>query len=144
MRINDKGLALIKSFEGRRLKAYRCPAGVPTIGYGHTEGVEMGQTITEAQAEELLRRDLEEFEQGVSKAIGKAPTTPDQFSAMVSFAFNLGLASLNRSSVLRYHRLGEYGTAADSFRLWVLAKGRRLEGLVRRREAEAELYRGSP
>ena len=94
-RINSAGLVLIQSFEGLRLTAYRCPAGVWTIGYGHTgPDVNPGQRITPAEAEALLRGDLDRFESGVAAAVGNAPTTDNQFAAMVSLAFNIGLGAL--------------------------------------------------
>lgn len=139
-RIGPKGLDLIKRSEGLRLKAYRCPADVPTIGYGSTgPHVKMGMTITEAEAEALLRKDLERFERGVVEMAGKM--TPGQFSALVSFAFNLGLGALKKSTLLKKHLAGDYEGAAREFAKWVNAGGRRLPGLVTRRADEAALYR---
>jgi lysozyme len=138
--IGPKGLALIKRSEGLRLKAYRCPADVPTIGYGSTgPDVKMGMTITEAEAEALLRKDLARFEKGVSEMGGKM--TPGQFSALVSFAFNLGLGALQKSTLLRKHLAGDYEGAAAEFAKWNKAGGRVLPGLVTRRSDEAALYR---
>lgn len=139
--IGPKGLALIKRSEGLRLKAYRCPADVPTIGYGSTgPHVRMGMTITEDEAERLLREDLERFERGVVEMAGEM--TPGQFSALVSFAFNLGLGALKKSTLLRKHLAGDYAGAAGEFGKWTLAGGKRLPGLVTRRADEAALYRG--
>lgn len=141
MNIGNKGLALIKRFEGLRLKAYLCPAKVWTIGYGSTgPHVKPGMEITEAQAEQLLRDDLARFEKAVSDAAPNA--TQDQFDAMVSLAFNIGIAGFQKSSVLRLHRLGKHDAAADSFALWNKGGGRVLPGLVRRRADEAHLYEG--
>lgn len=138
-RIGPKGLALIKSSEGLRLKAYRCPADVPTIGYGSTgPHVRMGMTITEAEAEALLRKDLARFEAGVVKLAG--PMTPGQFSALVSFAFNLGLGALGKSTLLKKHKAGDFAGAKAEFAKWNRAGGRVLAGLTKRRAAEAELY----
>jgi lysozyme len=138
--IGPKGLALIKRNEGLRLKAYRCPAGIPTIGYGSTGAhVHMGMTITEEEAEALLRRDLERFERGVSEMAGEM--TPGQFSALVSFAFNLGIEALRKSTLLRKHLAGDYAGAALEFAKWNRGGGRVLPGLVTRRADEAELYR---
>ena len=140
-RIGPKGLALIKSSEGLRLKAYRCPADVPTIGYGSTGAhVRMGMTITEAEADALLRKDLERFERGVAEMAGEM--TPGQFSALVSFAFNVGLEALRKSTLLRKHMAGDHAGAAAEFGKWVNAGGKKLPGLVTRRAAEAALYRG--
>ena len=152
--IGPKGLAIIKRYEGLRLEAYRCPAGVWTIGWGSTgKHVRAGLTITEAQAEALLDADLARFEKGVAKL---APTaTQEQFDAMVSLAFNIGTGDLDLedgdareegftgSSVLRHHRAGRHAQAADAFGMWVKSKGRTLRGLVERRAAEASLYRSA-
>ena len=138
--IGPKGLALIKRSEGLRLKAYRCPADVPTIGYGSTgPHVRMGMTITEAEAEALLRKDLERFERGVVAMAGDM--TPGQFSALVSFAFNLGLGALQKSTLLKKHLAGDHAGAAAEFAKWVNAGGKTLPGLVTRRADEADLYR---
>lgn len=143
LRINERGIALIKHFEGLRLEAYLCPAGIPTIGYGSTgRHVTMGDRITEAQAERLLRSDLKRFEAGVRMLIADTPTTSDQFSALVSFAFNLGLGNLQKSTLLKRHKRGDIAGASKEFGRWVYAAGRKLKGLERRRAAEARLYRG--
>ena len=90
MKISDKGLALIKSFEGCHLKAYKCPAGVWTIGYGHTKGVYQGMKISQSQAESFLREDCNKFENNVMKFSSKYNWTQNEFDALVSFAFNIG------------------------------------------------------
>ena len=140
-RTNDAGVALIKSFEGLRLKAYPDPAtgGEPiTVGYGHTGGVKLGQTITEAQADAFLRADLERFERAVDDMAPVA--TDNQFAAMVSLAFNVGEANLRGSTLLKKHRLGDYAGAQQEFAKWRMAAGKVMAGLVRRRAAEAALY----
>lgn len=138
--INAAGLALIKQFEGCKLTAYLCPAKVWTIGYGSTGAhVKPGMTITAREAEDLLRADLRRFEQGVASELGDA--TDNQFSACVSLAFNIGLAAFLRSTVLRKHQEGDRAAAAHAFKLWNKAGGKILPGLVRRRDAEAALYR---
>ena len=148
MDTNAAGIDLIKEFEGLKLKAYFCPAGVPTIGYGHTktvtaQDVRSGRTITEAEAERLLKQDLKEFESGVLQACTNTPNE-NQFSAMVSLAFNIGIAGFRRSSVLRNHNANDDDAAARSFGLWnkatVNGKKVELRGLTRRRAAEAALY----
>ncbi|WP_324807246.1 lysozyme [Sphingomonas sp. LY29] len=140
-RISDKGLALVKVSEGLRLGAYRCPADVPTIGYGSTGAhVKMGMTITEAEAEKLLLEDLSRFEKGVAEMGGKM--TQGEFDALVSFAFNLGLGALSNSTLLKKHKAGDRKGAALEFKRWVNAGGRKLPGLVKRREAERKLYTG--
>lgn len=138
--INKEGLELVKSFEGCKLTSYLCPAKILTIGFGSTgPHVKPGMTITKDQAEELLRSDLRRFEDAVSAAAPKA--TDNQFSAMVSLAFNIGIGALQRSTVLRRHLAGDHAGAADAFLMWNKAGGRVLAGLTRRREAEAALYR---
>jgi lysozyme len=142
MEINQAGIDLIKRFEGLQLMSYRCPAGVWTIGYGHTGPAAQarGIQITEAKAEELLRGDLSVFESGVSRLLGGAATNENEFSAMVCLAFNVGLGSFKTSSVLRFHRDGKRGEAANAFLLWNKASGKALRGLTTRRDAERHLY----
>ena len=137
--INAEGLALIKSFEGCRLTAYRCPANVWTIGYGSTAGVKAGQTITQAEAEALLRKDLLRFEVGVEIAV-EVPLTDNQFAALVSFAFNVGLGALKSSTLLARLNARNYSEAAAQLDRWNKASGRVLAGLVRRRAAEKALF----
>jgi lysozyme len=140
--INKAGLELVKEFEGLRLKAYLCPAKVWTIGYGSTGShVREGLVITEAQAEELLRSDLRRFEDAVAK--GAPVATDNQFSAMVCLAFNIGEGAFAGSTVLRKHNAGDHAGAAEAFKMWSKAGGETLRGLVRRREAEAQLYRNA-
>lgn len=137
----ERGVSLIKSFEGLRLSAYPDPAtgGEPvTIGYGHTGGVKMGTTITEAKATEYLRSDLRRFERAVAKLAPK--TTQGQFDALVSFAFNVGEGNLSSSTLLKLHNAGDYAGAKGQFARWNKAAGKVMAGLTRRRAAEAELY----
>jgi lysozyme len=148
MKINDKGLALIKRYEGLRLEAYRCPAGIPTVGYGSTGShVKMGMVITEPEAEILLKRDVARFETGVSAILGNVPTTSDQFSALCSFAFNLGLHALLKSTLMKRHKAGDIAGAAAQFASWnkIRRNGQLvpLAGLTARREAERKLYIGA-
>jgi lysozyme len=141
MKINRAGLNLIKDFEGLRLIGYRCPAGIPTVGYGHTgPEVRVGRRITEEQANTYLINDVSRFERGVTDAIGTTPTTENEFSAMVSLAYNIGLGAFGKSSVLRHHKAGHRLRAAASFLLWVKAAGKPLPGLVRRRNAERRMF----
>ncbi len=149
MTTNSAGLELIKSFEGLRLRAYLCPAGDWTIGYGHTGAdVHKGQRITAAQAELLLQSDLVASEKGVDKLVAGTAVTENQFSALVSFAFNTGLGNLRRSTLLKKLLGGDAAAAAAEFAKWTKgrdAKGKRQElpGLVRRRTAERELFERS-
>ena len=142
--ITAEGLAMIKHFEGLRTTAYQDSVGVWTIGYGHTSmaGPPMvypGMVITAAEAEAILQQDLDIFERGVSQAL-TVTTHENQFSAMVSFAFNVGLSAYRNSTLLRKHNAGDFVGAANEFPRWVYADGQVLPGLVRRREAERALY----
>ena len=139
-RINAEGLALIKEFEGLELKAYLCPAKVWTIGYGSTGAhVKPGMVITEAEAERLLRKDLERFERAVAKTCPVA--TDNQFAAMVSLAFNVGEDRFARSTLAKLHNAKAYEGASDEFPKWNKAGGKVLAGLSRRRARERDLYR---
>jgi lysozyme len=139
-KIGPEGIALIKQFEGCELTAYKDPVGILTIGYGSTgPHVKPGMTITEAEAEALLRKDLSRFEAAVEKLAGTA--SQGQFDAMVSLAFNIGEGAFGKSTLLKLHKTGNYPGAASEFGKWVRAGGKVLKGLVRRRAAEAELYR---
>jgi len=147
MKISQKGIDLIKQFEGVSLKAYPDPGtgGEPwTIGYGTTvypSGVRVGKgdTITPNHAEYCLRHDIEKFEAGVSKAL-TAETTQNQFDAMVSLAYNIGLGNFTKSTLLRKHNAKCWQCAAAQFGVWRNAGGKVMIGLVRRRAAERELY----
>lgn len=138
MIINDKGRALIMASESLRLEAYLCPAGIPTIGYGHTGDVKMGTKITVHQAEAILEYDLERFESAVSRLAPKA--NANQFSACVSLAFNIGIAAFEKSTLLKELNAGRFLNAAHQFDKWVHAKGKVLPGLVKRRAAEKALF----
>lgn len=143
-RINARGLRLVKDFEGCELTAYLCPAKVWTIGYGSTgPHVKPGMTISQGEADELLLEDLERFEVGVEKLIGDTPTSDSQFSALVSLAFNIGLGAFAGSTVLKRHKLRNYVGAAKAYGMWIRGGGKILPGLIRRREAEAKLYRSA-
>lgn len=139
MRVSDICFNKIQEFEGLRLTAYKCPAGVWTIGFGHTKGVKMGQTITKAQAETLLRGDLlpcEEYVRGLNLEL-----TQGQFDALVDFCFNLGTAALQRSTLLQKIRTkADELTIRNEFAKWVNAGGVRLQGLVKRRAWEADRF----
>lgn len=143
MKINQKGLALVKHFEGLFLDAYIDPVGVPTIGYGHTGSVQMGTTITEAKAEALLKQDLSGHEAAVTSRVN-VPLNEDQFSALVSLAFNIGNGAFANSTLLRKLNEGKYAAAAKQFDVWVKGtiNGEKvtLAGLVRRRAAERALF----
>ncbi len=141
MHISQNGIDLIKSFEGLRLSAYKCPADVWTIGYGTTAGVKEGQIITKERAEELLRDDVKRFEDQVLRLV-KVPLTQGQLDALVSFTYNLGAANLGNSTLLRLLNAGDYKGAAAQFDRWTKAGGKELPGLVKRRAAERALFEG--
>lgn len=142
MKLSQKGIELIKQFEGYSSKAYPDPAtgGAPwTIGYGTTKGVKPGMVITAQQAEKMLRDDVAKFESGVSSLI-TAPTTQGQFDAMVSLAYNIGLGNFGKSTLLKKHNSRCYTCAADQFRVWNRANGKVMNGLTKRRAAERQVY----
>lgn len=139
MRTSQQGLDLIKSFEGLRLSAYKCPADVWTIGYGTTAGVKPGQVITPKRAEELLRDDVTKVEEQVLRTI-KVPLKQGQFDALVSFTYNLGAGNLANSTLARLLNAGDYLGAAAQFDRWNKAGGKVLKGLVARRAAERAMF----
>ncbi|WP_326902822.1 lysozyme [Kosakonia cowanii] len=144
MRISDKGISLIKQFEGLRLSTYKDAVGVLTIGYGWTQPVDgkpirIGMTIKEETAERLLRTGLVSYESDVSKLV-KVKLTQGQFDALVSFTYNLGARALSTSTLLKKLNAGNYRGAADEFPRWNKAGGKALAGLTRRREAERALF----
>lgn len=139
MKASEKLLDKLIEFEGCRLSAYKCPAGVWTIGIGHTQGVRQGQKITEAQALQLLRGDLLPCEQCVDD-LGVCKTQ-GQFDALVDFVFNLGCNALLRSTLLRRIKEGSSETVIrKEFGRWIYAGGKKLTGLVKRRAWEADRY----
>ena len=138
--ISDEGLDLIKRFEGCELTAYICPSGIYTIGYGHTGDVLPGQVITQAEADKLLKKDVERFETGVNNYTN-VPLNQSQFDALVSFTFNVGLGAYRDSTLLRLLNGADYEGAAGQFGRWVNGSNGPLPGLVRRREAEEKLFR---
>lgn len=139
MRTSGRGINLIKQHEGLRLEAYRCPAGIYTIGYGHTAGVRRGDVIDERRAEQLLADDLKKFEAVVNR---ECPgINQNQFDALVSFTFNLGETNLRKSTLLKCVKANPDGqNIYTEFLRWNKSKGEVLPGLIRRRKAEADLY----
>lgn len=137
MKINKKGLAIIKKYEGCRLAAYRCPAGVYTIGYGHTQGVKKGDTITKQQADLLLAMDVKKFEDHVNNRAQKwgYEFTRNEFSALVSFAFNIGSIDQLTANGTR-----SKATIAVKIPLYRKSGGKVLKGLEKRRKAEKKLF----
>lgn len=141
MNISQNGLELIKHFEGCELEAYKCAAGVWTIGYGHIKTAEEGMVISQSYADELLEGEIVEYEDYVNTAV-TAPLSQDQFDALVSWTFNLGNGNLNASTMLKVLNRGEYEEVPNQMKRWNKAGGKVLEGLIRRREAEANLFEG--
>jgi lysozyme len=147
-RVNEDGLKLIRQWEGLRTTAYKCPAGVWTIGYGHTSAagaptVSAGMKITTAAAEDILKADLRKYEQAVDKAV-KVGLSDNQFSALVSFCYNVGPGAFAGSTLVRKLNAGRYDAVPSELAKWTKAGGKNLPGLVNRRAAEAGLWaRGS-
>tara|TARA_X000001036_G_scaffold380859_1_gene372539 strand:+ start:2244 stop:2669 length:426 start_codon:yes stop_codon:yes gene_type:complete len=139
MKTGSKGIDLIKHFEGCELEAYKCPAGVWTIGYGHIKGVKEGMTITEQQAEEMLKSELNEYEGYINNLV-TAELNQNQFDAMVSWVYNLGGGNLKASTLLKVLNAGDYAGVPAQMMRWNKAGGKVLEGLTRRRQAEADLF----
>ena len=142
--LSASGLALIKSFEGRKLKAYRDVKGVPTIGYGHTLNVKMGQEITAEQAEELLKQDVKHFEDGMNQLLSEmgVQVTQNQFDALVSLAFNIGMRAFAKSTLAKLlytmHQDDQASiyAVADQFLRWKYSGGKEYTGLLERRKKE--------
>ena len=141
MKISQEGLSLIKKFEGCELEAYKCAAGVWTIGYGSTKGVKEGDTLTKEETDNLLLHEMDEYEGYVLEAV-EMPLSQHQFDAIVSWTFNLGPSNLKASTMLKVLNKGEYEDVPAQIKRWNKAGGKVLEGLVRRREAEALLFQG--
>ena len=144
MQTSEKGIALIKQFEGCKLTASQDSVGVWTIGYGWTQPVDgkpirAGMTSKQETAERLLKTGLVSYESDVSRLV-KVDLTQGQFDALVSFTYTLGARSLSTSTLLRKLNAGDYAGAADEFLRWNKAGGKVLNGLTRRREAERALF----
>ncbi len=135
MKTSQNGIHIIKQFEGCRLAAYKCAAGVPTIGYGHTAGVKMGQTITQEQADDFLKEDLRKYEKNVSKYDSKYHWNQNEFDALVSFAYNIGSVAQLTADGTRNRQ-----TIAEKMLQYNKAAGKILDGLTRRRKAEQALF----
>ena len=141
MKISEEGKALIKKFEGCELEAYKCPAGVWSIGFGFTKDVKEGDVWSQAHAEEMLDIELEEYEEYVSDLVD-VPLNENQFSSLVAWCYNLGPTNLVQSTLLSKLNAGIYEDVPHEIKRWNKANGEVLEGLVRRREAEALLFEG--
>lgn len=144
MKLSPTGLAFIQHYEGFSATIYHCPAGIPTIGYGHVvhgalAHAEFAGGITKEEARVLLREDVAVAERAVRRLIA-AKLTQNQFDALVSFTFNLGSGALERSALRRAVNRGDHEAVPAQLLRWVWAGGKRLPGLIRRRMAEGALY----
>jgi lysozyme len=140
MKVSEEGKCLIKKFEGCELKAYRCPAGKLTIGYGHVKGVKEGDEWSQSHAEHMLDVELEEYEGYVNDMV-TAPLSQSQFDALVAWIYNLGPSNFKKSTLLKVLNEEEYDQVPREIKRWNKANGKVINGLVRRREAEARLFK---
>lgn len=140
LKISPDGIALIKRFEGCKYERYICPAGKPTIGYGHVilKDEDIPDIITPQEAEDLLRKDLARFEKVVNTV--EKPLTQYQFDALISFAFNVGTYAFKASTMCMLLNEGKYNYATQEFGVWIFANKQPLPGLIKRRAAEALLF----
>lgn len=141
MQISQEGLSLIKKFEGCELEAYKCAAGVWTIGYGSTKGVKSEDTITQEEADQLLLHEMAEYEGYVNDMV-KVDLNQNQFDSLVSWVFNLGPSNLSSSTLLTRINNKDWKDVPNQIKRWNKAGGKTLQGLIRRRNAEALLFEG--
>jgi GH24 family phage-related lysozyme (muramidase) len=144
MKISEKGINIIKKFEGCKLTSYKCPAGVWTIGcgtikYPNGNTVKKGDVCTDAQVDQYFSNDLVKFENSVNSLV-KVPLTQNQFDALVSFSYNVGASNLATSTLLKKLNAKDYKGAAAEFPKWNKAGGKVMNGLTKRRNAEMELF----
>jgi lysozyme len=142
MQMSQEGItALLKKYEGCKLKAYRCPAGICTIGYGHTSAagaptVTDGMTLTQKQCDDILRNDLVKYETAVHNMV-QQPLTQHQFDVLVDFAYNAGVGNLKSSTLLKKVNAGAFDAVPAELMKWTKGGGKVLPGLVKRRQAES-------
>jgi lysozyme len=141
MNISKEGIELIKKFEGCELEAYQDSVGVWTIGYGHIKNVKEGDSINRDEAEHLLEEELPEYEGYINDMV-KVPLNQCQFDALCAWVYNLGPTNLNDSTLLKLLNAGDYHLIPSQIKRWNKAGGKTLQGLIRRREAEALLFEG--
>ena len=141
MQISQEGIALIKKFEGCELEAYKCAAGVWTIGYGSTKGVEEGNIITQEEADNLLLEEMHEYEGYINDMV-TVDLKQNEFDSLVSWVFNLGPSNLSSSTLLSRLNNKVWDDVPNQIKRWNKAGGQVRQGLVRRREAEALLFQG--
>jgi len=141
MEISQEGIALIKKFEGCELEAYKCAAGVWTIGYGSTKDVKKGDSMSQEEADKLLLHEIKEYDGYVNDLV-EVNLEQNQFDSLCSFCYNLGPQSLKSSTLLKVLNAKDYEGVPAQIKRWNKAGGKVLQGLVRRREAEALLFEG--
>tara|TARA_R110002074_G_scaffold365865_2_gene539667 strand:- start:876 stop:1427 length:552 start_codon:yes stop_codon:yes gene_type:complete len=141
LQISQEGLALIKKFEGCELEAYLCPAGVWTIGYGHTKDVKEGDKINKDEADYLLQEEMIEYESYINDMVD-VDLNQSQYDSLCAWVYNLGPSNLGSSTMLRVLNEGKYDEVPQQMKRWNKANGEVLDGLIRRREAEALLFQG--
>ena len=141
MNISKEGLSLIKKFEGCELEAYLFPAGVWTIGYGHTKDVKEGDKINKEEADYLLQEEMIEYESYINDFV-EVPLNQNQFDALCSWVYNLGPTNLKNSTMLRVLNEEKYADVPQEIKRWNKAGGEVLDGLIKRREAEAKMFLG--
>lgn len=135
-----KATELIKKEEGCRLSAYRCPANIWTIGYGHTEGVKENDVWTKEQADAALKKDVQHYMTAILKTCPTLADYPNQLAACTSLAYNIGINAFAKSTVARYIRRGEIQAAANAFGMWIYAGGQKSNGLTNRRRREKAVF----
>jgi len=141
MNISKEGLSLIKKFEGCELEAYLCPAGVWTIGYGHTKDVKEGDKINKEEADYLLQEEMIEYESYINDFV-EVPLNQNQFDSLCSWVYNLGPTNLKNSTMLKVLNEEKYADVPQEIKRWNKAGGEVLDGLIKRREAEAKMFAG--
>mgnify|MGYP003147742633 FL=1 len=139
MKISEDGLELIKKFEGCETTAYQDSVGVWTIGFGHTKGVEEGQTCSIEDAESMLAEEMDEYEGYINNMV-KVELQQHEFDALVAWVYNLGPTNLGESTMLKVLNGGQFDRVPDEMNRWTRAGGEILEGLVRRRQAESLMF----
>lgn len=139
IRLSGRGKSLLKLYEALRLTAYLDGGGVPTIGWGHTRGVKLGQTVTLERAELFFLEDIYDSELCVNRVVHK-PISQDQFDALVSLTFNIGVAAFTKSTLLRKLNAGDIIGAGNQFGCWVFDNGKIVQGLIKRRKFEKTLF----
>ncbi len=139
MKISEDGLELIKKFEGCETTAYQDSVGVWTIGFGHTKGVEEGQTCSIEDAESMLANEMDEYEGYINNMV-KVDLQQHEFDALVAWVYNLGPTNLGESTMLKVLNGGQFDRVPEEMNRWTRAGGKILEGLVRRRQAESLMF----